>query len=671
MTPPVRGHFYFLPLPVPAVTVPENSGTLILVKKMKALFVILFTISAVICFSFSKKFNKSYYNFYSNSLQDFKKQQIELEKSIERTDLSSTGSLQALRIQIENSRIRLKNIDFWLRYFEPNAYRKINGPLPVEWENEVFEKFEAPYKREGAGLSLAEISLDVKPVVKDSLLALIRRSQEAIKTYEADSITVQLNSYSHFFLANRLFLLNLAAIYTTGFECPDTTHVIPELRSLLLGTKEIYNRFNESFPETPLSKEYLNAYEKTIVFVYSEPLAFSSFDTYSFIRNFVNPLFALNQQFINKYQVTSISFNDYTLNNDIQSIFSKGLYTPQNTKGIYSLVEDEKTLEEIRHIGKLLFYDPILSGNNMRSCASCHKPTEYFTDTVSRTALEFNQQDHLPRNTPTLINSLYNHLLMLDGKHISLQNQGRDVITNAIEMNSNEKELIDKVLSCKEYKDAFKSFLKLTPEEKNITLDHIVSAITFYDGSFSRFYSPFDDAMNNKTAVSDKVRKGFNLFMTRAKCGTCHFVPNFNGVKPPYIGSEFEVLGTPEDTSFKELSIDKGRYIVNKAPETLHAFRTGSIRNAKYTKPYMHNGVFKTLEEVIDFYDAGGAQGKKMLVDNQTLSGDSLKLSASDKKDLMSFIYSLNEEIIFEAPPASLPVSTNKILNNRRVGGQY
>jgi cytochrome c peroxidase len=111
--------------------------------------------------------------------------------------------------------------------------------------------------------------------------------------------------------------------------------------------------------------------------------------------------------------------------------------------------------------------------------------------------------------------------------------------------------------------------------------------------------------------------------------------------------------------------------MINKAPETLHAFRTGSIRNAEYTKPYMHNGVFKTLEEVIDFYDVGGGHGRKMVVDNQTLAGDSLKLSASDKKELLAFINSLNEEIIFEAPPASLPVSSDKVLNNRRVGGQY
>jgi len=640
-------------------------------KKMKALLVIVSIGITIFCLSFNEKRSHAYSNLYFEAITEFKSEQSALENTINSSNLTTEENIMAVRQEIEKARLKLKDIDFWLRYFEPNAYRKINGPLPVEWENEVFEKFEPPYRREGAGLSLVEISLDQKPLKKDSLLELIKKSQEAIKTFEADSITSQLNSYSHFFLANRLFLLNLAAVYTTGFECPDSNNIIPELRSMLMGTKNIYDHYNESFPETPLSKAYLDIYKKTILFVNGQPAGFSAFDQFDFIRDYVNPLFALNQKMINEYNVTSINFNDYTLNNNIQSIFDKSLYTSQSTKGVYSMVEDEKTLGEIRYIGKLLFYDPILSGNNMRSCASCHRPTQYFTDTTISTALQFDRQHHLPRNTPTLINSVYNHLIMLDGKHISLQDQGRDVITNPTEMNSNEKEMLKKVLSCKEYREAFKGFLKLTPEERDITFNHIVSAITFYDGSYSRFYSPFDEAMNNKAEVSDEVKKGFNLFMSKAKCATCHFVPNFNGVKPPYVGSEFEVLGTPEDTSFKELSSDKGRYMINKAPETLHAFRTGSIRNAKYTGPYMHNGVFKTLEEVIDFYDVGGGQGKKLIVENQTLQGDSLRLNKAEKKELLAFIYSLNEDIIFEEPPSSLPSSSDKSLNTRKVGGDY
>jgi cytochrome c peroxidase len=638
---------------------------------MKALYVILLIVFAIFFFSFIEKRSNAYKQLYFAELREFVLQQSALQHTITAADLSSEENILAVRKGIEEARIKLKNIDFWLRYFEPNAYRKINGPLPVEWENEVFEKFEQPYRREGAGLTLAELSMNQPPLVKDSLLDLINRSLDAVKTFEADSITGQLSEYNHLFLANRLFLLNLAAIYTTGFECPDTARIIPELKSMLQGTKKIYDQYNLSFPEFALSKEYIDLYEQTMGYVNGQPVRFSAFDQFDFIKNYINPLFALNQQFINAYNVRSLNFNDYTLNNNTQSIFDKSLYTSQNIKGIYSMVEDEKTLREIRYIGKLLFYDPILSGNNMRSCASCHKPTEYFTDTTVITALQFDKQHRLPRNTPTLINSVYNHLIMLDGKHISLQAQGRDVMTSPAEMNSIEKELIRKVLSCREYKEAFKAFLKLTPEEKEITINHIASAITFYDGSFSRFYSPFDDAMNNKATVSEGVKRGFNLFMSRAKCATCHFVSNFNGVKPPYIGSEFEVLGTPEDTLFKALSPDKGRWLINKAPETLHAFRTGTIRNARYTKPYMHNGVFKSLEEVIDFYDVGGGQGKKMIVDNQTLSGDSLKLSIADKQDLLAFIYSLNEEIIFEEPPITLPASSDKTLNNRKPGGEY
>jgi cytochrome c peroxidase len=226
-------------------------------------------------------------------------------------------------------------------------------------------------------------------------------------------------------------------------------------------------------------------------------------------------------------------------------------------------------------------------------------------------------------------------------------------------------------MSCKEYREAFKKLAKLTPEEKDFSLIHIISAITYYYGSFSRFDAPFDDAINKKIPVSDDVKKGFNLFMSRAQCGTCHFVPYFNGVKPPYISSEFEVIGTPEDTGFSEISADKGRYLINPAPETLHAFRTGTIRNAEFTKPYMHNGIFNTLEQVIDFYNDGGGLGKKMVVKNQTLPPDSLKLSQAEKNELIAFIHSLNEKIVFEAPPAALPSSSDKALNKRVVGGEY
>lgn len=613
----------------------------------------------------------SYEDFYAASISAFENQQLLMLNKIKNTSIASPEDKDQIRKQIWQARQQLKTMDIWLRYFEPVAYKQINGPLPVEWENEVFEKFEKPYKREGAGLTLAELYLDEPSFDKDSMARLIQLSVKALAPFRADSITSQLSTYHHFFLCNRLYLLNLAAIYTTGFDCPEPTNVIPELRSMLAGVKNIYKHYNNSFPQYPLTVEYLQLYENTIAFALTQPSDFTLFDHYTFIRNYINPLFAINQQLIRQYNVMSVSFNDYTLNNSTNSIFDKSLYLPQNAKGVYSLVTDPRSLTEIRAIGKLLFYDPILSGNNRRSCASCHKPKQFFTDTSVATSPDFNRTGTLPRNTPSLVNVIFNHLIMLDGRHISLQGQGKDVITNHKEMAGNDKNVLEKIMSCKEYKAAFKKFLKFTPEEKEVTLNHVVSAITLYYKDFSNYYSPFDEAMNNTRQLGRDTIHGFNLFMSKAQCATCHFVPQFNGVHPPYVGSEFEVLGTPADKSYTKLSDDKGRYDVNPSGETMNAFRTNTVRNAQFTKPYMHNGVFTTLEEVVDFYDGGGAAGHGLNVTNQTLAADSLHLTPTEKKELISFMHSLNERVIFEEKPADLPQSSIKELNTRSVGGEY
>jgi cytochrome c peroxidase len=159
--------------------------------------------------------------------------------------------------------------------------------------------------------------------------------------------------------------------------------------------------------------------------------------------------------------------------------------------------------------------------------------------------------------------------------------------------------------------------------------------------------------------------------MGKAQCATCHFPPQFNGIKPPYISSEFEVIGVPADTNFKKLSQDSGRFSVHPVPEMLHAFRTGNLRNTSHTAPYMHNGIFHTLEEVIDFYDAGGGQGKGIKVSNQTLHRILFTLVLQKKKQLIVFLKSLDEKIQPGDPPKELPLSSVKALNKRKVGGEY
>jgi len=176
---------------------------------------------------------EQYFNLYQVQIDDFDAAQQTLVSYIQTLSSVSVTDIEIIQQKISSVRLKMKALDFWLRYLEPVAYKKINGPLPVEWETEVFEKFEKPYKRNGAGLSLAELYLDEPAINKDSLISLIRQSGEALNVFRADSITSFFQRPDHFFFANRLFLLNLAAIYTTGFECPDSARVIPELCYML------------------------------------------------------------------------------------------------------------------------------------------------------------------------------------------------------------------------------------------------------------------------------------------------------------------------------------------------------------------------------------------------------------------------------------------------------
>lgn len=644
------------------------------VSFMKRKLVIAATVMVLIGMAYSFKNSQQteqYENVYRSYQGELNMGLNNLLKKIEAADLKSKDDVDMLQKQILLARKNLKAMDFWARYLEPIAYKKMNGPLPVEWETEVFEKFEKPYKREGAGLTLAALYLEEEHIEKDSLKNMIAQAITANSIYLEDSITKQLGSFDHFYFCNRLYLLNLAAIYTTGFECPDADAVIPELRLMMRNVENIYKVYNSSFPSDALSDDYLTLYHRAIEFVNAQTQNTEQFDHYTFIKDYVNPLFSINQKLMNQYRAITKSTMDFALNKSAGSIFSKALYNGQNAKGIYFNVVDKEALASIDRLGKLLFYDPVLSGNNERSCASCHKPTQFFTDTARAGSLAFNHQEFLSRNSPSLINATYNHLIMYDGKHISLQDQSKAVILNPTEMGASELAVLEKVLSCKEYKSGFEKLLKFTPMETTVTFDHITSALTFYYSKFSVAASDMDRAMNNVQPLNTAAVNGFNLFMSKAQCATCHFVPQFNGVKPPYVGSEFEVLGTPATKEFKMLSADKGRYTINPATETMNAFRTGSLRNSMHTAPYMHNGVFTTMEEVIDFYDAGGGSGRGLNVPNQTLSADSLHLTAAEKLNLIAFLKTLNEDVPFEKAPEKLPVSANKELNKRHVGGSY
>lgn len=586
-------------------------------------------------------------------------------KTLLRTEKSDMGQYKLL---LHEARVNMKLLDFWWRYSRPLEYKSINGPLPVEWETEVFEKYERPYKRIGAGLTLAEQALDDGDT--GEINRLLSSSFSVLSHLQTDSMLKDFNHPGEFYFANRLFILNLSAIYTTGFECPDTGRIIPELKAMCKAMTEVYQAFNLTYPTEATGADYLNLYQAMLGYLQTSTDHYSGFNHFEFLKSYLNPLYAANAAIIRQRMYRSRNLQNYSLNSKANSIFDKNIYTAQYAKGLFGRIEDPKLLSEIDALGHQLFFDPLLSGNNERSCASCHVPGMFYTDTGRRTSEKFSHNGFLKRNTPSTINADLNHLLMADGRHLTLQEQALAVISNPDEMGSELKDVMKKIMSCKEYADKLKKLAALTPQQPEPSIDHVVSAITFHYASFSRFYSDFDRAINSDAPLNAMAKNGFNLFMSRAQCATCHFVPQFNGVKPPFIGSEFEVLGVPENKDYKTLSQDTGRSVVNPATETRRAFRTGTLRNIAKTGPYMHNGVFGNLREVIEFYNNGGGAGKGIDPGNQTLSGEKLGLTAYDIQCLIAFMESLNEDVVIPPPP-TLPLSRKKEYNKRKTGGIY
>ena len=133
--------------------------------------------------------------------------------------------------------------------------------------------------------------------------------------------------------------------------------------------------------------------------------------------------------------------------------------------------------------------------------------------------------------------------------------------------------------------------------------------------------------------------------MGKAKCATCHFAPVFNGTVPPnFTETEFELLGVPKSNKLPAMvDTDLGRFDVFKTPERKHFFKTPTVRNISKTAPYMHNGVYYDLEEVMDFYNNGGGSGLGLEFEYQTLRSDSLKLKNSEIKDIIAFMNSLED----------------------------
>jgi len=282
-------------------------------------------------------------------------------------------------------------------------------------------------------------------------------------------------------------------------------------------------------------------------------------------------------------------------------------------------------------LGEKLFFDPILSLDNSISCASCHQPEFAFADNK---AFSPGVNDSLGnRNTPSVMNMASRSFFFHDGRAGSLEEQASMPVENPVEMNLPFPEAVKRIHSNKEYYTLFKSIYQSEPNA-----DNIANALAEFQRSLeSDGSAPHDLWVSDidTTALTASQQRGREIFIAdEFKCFDCHFGPDFTG-------DEFRNIGLYNGTTLT----DKGRFEVTKDSTDLGKFKVPGLRNVALTAPYMHNGQFKTLREVIDFY-SNPYDAVKEPVNMDSLMVKPLNFTEQQKEDLVNFLHSLTDKNI-------------------------
>jgi cytochrome c peroxidase len=279
-------------------------------------------------------------------------------------------------------------------------------------------------------------------------------------------------------------------------------------------------------------------------------------------------------------------------------------------------------------LGRLLYFDTRLSSNGTISCASCHAPSEVFSDRRPVSIGILGQKG--TRHSMTIINSAYQPSLFWDGRAKNLEEQCKGPIANPKEMS-----LIDDPheahAQCQERVKNIKGYRLLFQEvfhNEECSMDDIAKAIATFERTVLSGNSPYDRYIKgDKEAITEEQIQGYALFIEK-RCIDCHHGVNFSS-------GEFTNIGIGMDKP----SPDLGRYAITKKKKDWGAFKVPVLREVAYSHPYMHDGSLNTLEEVIDYYDRGGNPNPNLHPLMQPLN-----LTPQEKKALISFLHSLSGE---------------------------
>ncbi len=295
-------------------------------------------------------------------------------------------------------------------------------------------------------------------------------------------------------------------------------------------------------------------------------------------------------------------------------------------KPIYDFKKRPLTSAQIE-LGRTLFYDPILSLDSSTSCASCHSPYNSFAHTDH--SLSHGIHDSIgTRNAPALINLAWNSLLMWDGAVNHIEVQPLAPITNVSEMGEDMSHVVFKLNRLNRYRKLFYSAYG----DSVITGQRTLLALAQFQLSLISCNSKYDSVRTGSTAFTAQEQRGYDLFLRH--CNSCH-------TEPLFTNGSFANNGLSIDTSLN----DYGRFRITHDTNDSLKFKVPTLRNAEYTYPYMHDGRFLSLYEVIRHYTSG-------IQSSGTLAPQLRKpvnLSAAEKTDLVAFLLTLSDKkFIFE-----------------------
>lgn len=554
----------------------------------------------------------------------------QLQTAARAVKANDTASINHARHALAYCRLQYKKVSFLLEYFFPHEAVVFNQPPKYEVDEPDME-YQHPI-----GLQVMEALLYEDSVTQGHTMALLQQAESlAQSAEELPALLYQFKATTNEVLeSTRLEMVRIITLYITGYDAPMLKSGIAESSVALQGISEVLATYLTGYTGKDSLQYYL---QQSIQFLQAGN-NFDSFNRLAFLTGYALPL----QQQLSKlsYVLQPVQLNTAPALNTAVNLFNPSAIN----KDVF--IKDSLNNSKLIILGKELFFENALSGDNSRNCASCHQPGKYFTDGLARNTV-LNSQTSLARNTPTLLYSVYQYSQFWDGRSKTIAEQAGTVLHNKDEMAMNDDSVVHR-LHNSHYKQDFKKVWGDT--EDTVSIPHVTTALAAYIKTLTPFQSAFDRYMQgDRYALTTQQQEGANLFMGKAACATCHFAPLFNGLVPPlYNRTEYEIAGTTATDNFDNplVDSDNGRYNYFPIQFYAKAFKTPTVRNAAVTAPYMHNGAFKTLESVVEFYDKGGAAGMGLHEPGQTLSPLQLHLSAHEKECLVAFMQSLTDKPI-------------------------